>query len=64
MYYGTINKTFSLNEEAKEILLSSQENACINLFSLDKNVAIDFNERTSPEYFDTSDIWHRLILRG
>lgn len=37
-------KRFPLNEEAKEILLSAQENACINLFSLDKNVAIDFND--------------------
>ncbi|MEX5916292.1 FimD/PapC N-terminal domain-containing protein [Providencia hangzhouensis] len=37
-------KRFPLNEEAKEILLSTQENACINLFSLDKNVAIDFND--------------------
>lgn len=37
-------KRFPLNEEAKEILLSSQENDCINLLSLDQNVAIDFND--------------------
>ncbi|MEX6382439.1 FimD/PapC N-terminal domain-containing protein [Providencia hangzhouensis] len=33
-------KRFPLNEEAKEILLSAQENDCINLFSLDKNVGL------------------------
>ncbi|EPL9568998.1 fimbria/pilus outer membrane usher protein [Providencia rettgeri] len=37
-------KRFPLNEEAKEKLISSQEDNCINLLSLDKNVTIDFND--------------------
>lgn len=35
---------FPLNEETKEKLISSQEDNCINLLSLDENVAIDFND--------------------
>ncbi|ENU1228780.1 MULTISPECIES: fimbria/pilus outer membrane usher protein [Providencia] len=37
-------KRFPLNKEAKEKLISSQEDNCINLSSLDENVAIDFND--------------------
>lgn len=63
VYYGTINKTFSLNE-AKEILLSSQENECINLFSLDKTwLSILMIANKSWVFRYLRNIWHRLILR-
>ena len=37
-------KRFPLNEEAKETLILSQEDNCINLHSLDKNITVDFND--------------------
>lgn len=40
----SVIKRFPLTEDAKEILLSSEEDHCINISALDKNVTVDFND--------------------
>ncbi|HEM6844881.1 TPA: fimbrial biogenesis outer membrane usher protein [Providencia rettgeri] len=41
---ASVIKRFPLTEDAKEILLSSEEDHCINISALDKNVTVDFND--------------------
>ncbi|WP_350024950.1 fimbria/pilus outer membrane usher protein [Providencia rettgeri] len=41
---ASVIKRFPLTEDAKEILLSSEEDHCINISVLDKNVTVDFND--------------------
>lgn len=41
---ASVIKRFPLTEDAKEILLSLEEDHCINISALDKNVTVDFND--------------------